>query len=506
MSVKRFSDDVFISSRLLLAAFSGALSYFAYPKPGLWPLIFVSLAGLLISVRGATLGKALLVGFVGGWTFFASQCWWLSQYLGPLPLVALATIEALIFGLGMTLYQWLHRNLSARWVLVLAFASIWTAREWLSTHFPYGGFPWSRLSMSQADSPLANWVFFGGLSLLSFVVALITATIVEYLPALLDSAKRPRSVLAITLVVAVSVGVPMAVSFQSSSDKFRVAAIQGNANAGLFAKTYPGEVLDIHLTVTRKMIADGKAEGVQLVVWPENASDLNPEYSTRAALELDSLVNRELKVPFTFGTITATESDIFNSSILWLPGQGFADQYDKKRPVPFAAFVPDRDFWYQLAPDLIGLISRGYTFGERDPIFEVDGKKFGVLICFEIAIDEITQDIVDSGAQAILSQTNNADFGRSDEAFQQLAIAKLRSIETGLPLVNASTVGPSAIFDAGDTLARSGAFEPAYLVADIGLSSVKTPAMTVGRYFDILNLLAVAAFVSIVLYRRGKAR
>jgi apolipoprotein N-acyltransferase len=240
------------------------------------------------------------------------------------------------------------------------------------------------------------------------------------------------------------------------------------------------------------------------VVWPENASDLNPEFSPRANLELNSLVNRELKTPFTFGTITATESDIFNSSILWLPNAGFADQYDKKRPVPFAEFVPDRDFWYQLAPDLIGLISRGYTFGERDPIFEVDGKKFGVLICFEIAIDEITQDIVDSGAQAILSQTNNADFGRSDEAFQQLAIAKLRSIETGLPLVNASTVGPSAIFDGGDTLARSGAFEPAYLVADIGLSNSKTPAMVIGRYFDLANLLLAASLVSIVIYRRRK--
>lgn len=504
--MKRFSDDVFISSRLLLAALSGGLSYFAYPKPGLWPLIFVSLAGLLISVRGATLGKAFLVGFVGGWTFFASQCWWLSQYLGPMPLVALATIEALIFGLGMAIYQWLHRNLSEKWVLILAFASIWTAREWLSTHFPYGGFPWSRLSMSQADSPLANWVFFGGLSLLSFVVALITATVVEYLPAVLDDAHRMRSIGAIAVVLLVSLAAPMSVSLQSSTDKFRVAAIQGNANAGLFAKTYPGEVLDNHLAVTRKMITDGKSDGVQLVVWPENASDLNPDYSTRAALELDSLVNRELKVPFTFGTITATESDIFNSSILWLPGRGIADQYDKKRPVPFAEFVPDRDFWYQLAPDLIGLISRGYTFGERDPIFVVDGKKFGVLICFEIAIDEITQDIVDSGAQAILSQTNNADFGRSDEAFQQLAIAKLRSIETGLPLVNASTVGPSAIFDAGDTLARSGAFEPAYLVADIGLSSAKTPGMIFGRYFDLFNLMVAATLCSIVIYRKRKAR
>lgn len=504
--MKRHTDDTFLSSRLILAAVSGASSYFAYPKPGLWPIIFFSVAGLMISVRGATLHRAMLVGFVGGWAFFASQCWWLSQYLGPLPLVALATIEALIFGLGMVAYQWLHRNLPSVTLKVLAFAIMWTAREWLSTHFPYGGFPWSRLSMSQSESPLANWVYFGGLSLLSFVVALLVAGFVELLPRLLSLEGRRRTIATLAGLIAVALIVPASVNLQSTESKFRVAAIQGNANAGLFAKTYPGEVLDNHLAVTRKMIADGKAQGVELVVWPENASDLNPDSNGKASRELSSLVNEELKTPFAFGTITATESDIFNSSVLWLPGQGFTDQYDKKRPVPFAEFVPDRDFWYQLAPDLIGLISRGYTFGERDPIFEVDGKKFGVLICFEIAIDEITQEIVDSGAQAILSQTNNADFGRSDEAFQQLAIAKLRSIETGLPLVNASTVGPSAIFDAGETLASSGAFEPAYLVADIGLSQAKTPAMTIGRYFDAVNLLLAAALASLVLYRRRKGQ
>ncbi|NDH65954.1 MAG: apolipoprotein N-acyltransferase, partial [Microbacteriaceae bacterium] len=142
------------------------------------------------------------------------------------------------------------------------------------------------------------------------------------------------------------------------------------------------------------------------------------------------------------------------------------------------------------------------AFGTRDNYFEVEGHRFGVLICFEIAVDEVAQEIVDSGAQAILSQSNNADFGRSDEAFQQLALARLRNIETGIPVINASTVGPSAIFDAGETLKVSGAFVPAYLVADVGLKKSDTPAMGIGRNFDLFNLVLLG-FIALGLAARA---
>lgn len=211
-----------------------------------------------------------------------------------------------------------------------------------------------------------------------------------------------------------------------------------------------------------------------------------------------------MRIPLAFGTITSSGDDIFNSSLLWMPGTGIVDQYDKKRPIPFAEYVPDRDFWNALAPELIGLIYRGYTFGTRDNYFEVDGHRFGVLICFEVAVDEVAQEIVDSGAEAILSQSNNADFGKSDEAFQQLALARLRNIETGLPVVNASTVGPSAIFDAGRTIQVSDAFVPAFLVGEIGLAKSNTPAMSFGRYFDVANFLlfGVICLVTVFSARR----
>ncbi|MSZ17148.1 MAG: apolipoprotein N-acyltransferase, partial [Actinobacteria bacterium] len=179
------------------------------------------------------------------------------------------------------------------------------------------------------------------------------------------------------------------------------------------------------------------------------------------------------------------------------------------RPVPFAEYVPDRDFWNLLAPDLIGLVSRDYAFGTRDGIFELDGKPLGVLICFEVAIDDIGRELVAGGAQIILSQTNNADFGRSDETFQQAALARLRAIETGRTVVNISTVGVSRIFlPNGQIISELPIFEPGIMVEKVPLRTSITPAMAVSPYFDItLNILALGLLIAAIvgkLGRRGK--
>jgi len=359
--------------------------------------------------------------------------------------------------------------------------------------------------MSQADSPLSGWVYFGGLSLLTFAIALMAALLVVYLPKLFKAATRMPALRILAGTLGLLFLVPALVpSSQGDGEKYRVAGIQGNANAGLFANNVRGSILGKHIKVTEDLLSK-KPDGVKLVVWPENASDINPLNDPAIANRLDRLVNQQLNVPLVFGTITSDNNDIYNSSLIWKPGEGITDQYDKKRPVPFAEYVPDRDFWYPLAPDLIGLITRGYTFGTRDPIFEVDSHRFGVLICFEIAVDEIAQSIVDSGAEAIISQTNNADFGYSDEAFQQIAIAKLRSIETGLPLINVSTTGPSGAFSgSGKELDMVAAFEPHSFVADLPLRKSDTPAMGLGRYFDIFNVFACAILVLILEWRKKR--
>ena len=54
-------------------------------------------------------------------------------------------------------------------------------------------------------------------------------------------------------------------------------------------------------------------------------------------------------------------------------------------------------------------------------------------------------DMVRQGAEVVFAQTNNADFGRTDESVQQLAIARIRAIELAQTVVNISTVGTSAV-------------------------------------------------------------
>ncbi|MFM2385076.1 MAG: hypothetical protein RL166_950, partial [Actinomycetota bacterium] len=327
---------------------------------------------------------------------------------------------------------------------------------------------------------LSFWVSIGGFGLLSFLIVAFSVFGFETF-----STQKPRRIrpLVVALVPLFAVPVTLSLMPATVTGTIRIAGIQGNANAGLFSQEAPGTIRDNHLDATSKLLAS--REEFDLVVWPENASDKNPDDDEETKAILTDLVDNKLKKPFIFGTITTNGDKMYNSSKLWFPARGEVDQYDKKRPVPFGEYVPDREFFYQLAPDLIGLIYRGYDFGTRDGIFEVESKKVGILICFEEAIDELARDLVSDGATVIVAQTNNADFGRSDESVQQLAIARLRAIETGRSIVNISTVGPSAIIDPhGKLLDTTEDYVEDYVIADVPESDSMTLTMSGGWMFD----------------------
>lgn len=505
--------------RILAAILGGLLSSLAYPREGLWPFMFVSLALLLLSVWRLRAWPALGIGFVGGLAFYLSQIEWLSLYLGPVPWIALSTLESLWFALGMAAiaHYWNHlvKHRQGPLMFGTAVATLWFAREWLSSNLPYGGFPWSRVGQAFADSPFANWVYFIGIGGLSWVIVFMVSVILfvaverDWIPVLSHKWPIPASVVGILLIV------PMVFqpSIAPTAGELKVAAVQGNANAGLFANPVRGSILQNHLDASNELTKLAAKDRPDVVVWPENASDVNPLANADARALITRLVDEGLGVPLIFGTITQRDTEIFNSSLLWLPGVGPTDFYDKKRPVPFAEYVPDYDFWHQLAPDLIELVGRhGYSPGSENGIFRVAGDRLGVLICFEIAVDDISRDLVKDGASIIISQTNNADFGHSDESFQQAAIAKLRAIETGRTVVNVSTVGLSQIYlPDGSVIDSVPTFEAATMLATVPLRQEVTPAMEFGQGIDLTvnaaaGWLMLSAFTRRLKYRLFSAK
>lgn len=490
----------------------GALGGLAYPNFNLWPAIFISFSMIFLSVRGVGFFRGFWLGLISGFFFYLSGIYWLSLYLGPEPLIALSLLESIFFGFGSAFIaliwsKFRFRTASQAILTALALATVETAREWVSSHLPYGGFPWMRISQALADSWLSRWVFLGGLPLLSFLGAFVSA-IIAVLVANRKWAKRQNITSMLGVLAAIAL-VPLFVNPPTSAENgyLKVAGIQGNAKAGLFANEEWGSILRNHLSQTQKLFKSEPRKSLDLVIWPENAADISPLDFPQAAAKIKNLVDSS-NTPLLFGTTRSSGENIYNSSVLWLPQKGISAIYDKRRPVPFAEYVPDRPFWNALAPSLIGLIQRGFSPGHRSGVFELNKKRLGVLICFEIAIDGIGNELVDSGAQVIISQTNNADFGHSAETYQQASLAKLQAIATGRAVVNISTVGVSALFLPDGTVTHQlPAFQAASLVASVPLRTSSTPAHLLGVYLElVINLSAMVVCLLALLRTRKTER
>ncbi len=472
---------------LLAAAIAGVSLALAFPDVGWWPLAVLSPGLMIWSLIGRRFWSALLVGFVGGSAFFGVLIFWLTVYLGPIPWLALAVMEAIFFALGCVLIALAWRFVPRIWpgffgrmfALPAVLAGLWTLREAAFSVWPYGGFSWGRVAFSLSDSPFAPLVAWVGVSGLSFLVVLLSAMILQAIREL-SFRWAPRAVAA-AAVATVLLAFPAWPSQTSGS--IRVAAAQGDSNSGLLAHITPGDALNEHLQASIPIIG----QNPDVVVWPENAADIDPQDNAYAAQELD-YITAATKAPLVTGTITTdSKGREFNSVLLWENGKGTVDQYDKIHPVPFAEYVPDRSFWRPLAPALIDMVPRGYSIGTRNNVFTIKNTVAGIAICFDIVDDALIQKMIDGGAQYILAPTNNADFGHSDESQQQVAIAKLRGIETSRSVVNDSTVGVSAMFAPdGTKLTGLKPFTRGSMIATIPLSNTVTPAMVASRQLEWL--------------------
>jgi apolipoprotein N-acyltransferase len=263
----------------------------------------------------------------------------------------------------------------------------------------------------------------------------------------------------------------------TASGDLRVASVQGDGPAGYFDERAPGDVLRAQLDATEPILDE---PGIDVLLWPEGGSDIDPIRSDEVAAIFDDLSER-LDAPLVLNTVTTTGDEFFNTSLLWRAGEGAVDSYDKRHPVPFGEYIPDRAFWEPFAPDLIGLIQRGYTPGTNPPVFDLGETVTGLAICFDVIYDDVIWEGARDGAELYMFQTNNADFRGTDENEQQLAIARLRAIETGRSVVNISTVGTSQVIDpAGRTIDALPAYEPGAMVTDVALRTGLTPSVVLG--------------------------
>src|SRR5213076_665761 len=136
--------------------------------------------------------------------------------------------------------------------------------------------------------------------------------------------------------------------------------------------------------------------------------------------------------------------------------------------------------------------------------------RLGDVICYEVGFDGLVSSEIRAGANLLAVQTNDATFevdGQLGESLQQLAMARIRAVESDRAVVVSSTTGVSAIIAPdGRLLAHSGTWQRAVLEARVPLVSQRTLADRIGVWpqtaIVALTLLAFAWAVVAAFRRR----
>jgi apolipoprotein N-acyltransferase len=506
----RFALPVSLVGGLLLAA--------AFPPYGLWPLAFVSPALLVVALSGRSLRGAFTVGLVFGLAFFFPLVAWVVN-LAWFAWVALAIASALIFAV-FAIAQRLLLNL--RW-WPLAVAGWWVAAEAFRDRWPWGGFPWGRLAMSQAGVPTQGWAAIAGPPALTFVVALVGATLGWLLLTALAGGRgapgRSRLLMpALALAGSAALALlPAALTLDpvSASGKTAVvAAIQGDVpRARSLAAELDNVELEItsnHATATGKLaarVAAGQAAKPDLVIWPENSTDIDPMLYPPVYDEIASAA-AAIGRPILVGAVLQNPQR--NAGVLWLPDQGPTTIYVKRRLVPFGEYVPFRSLISKIT-SLTQLQPTDFVPGHQTVVFNVGQIKLGDVICYEVGFDDLVRSEVAAGANLLSVQSNDATFEREGpttaESGQQLAMARIRAVEFDRTVVVASTTGYSAIVAPdGRLISRSGMWTQAELEARVPLLTYTTLAERLGAWPEWAIVAATALALGLAIGQANAAR
>ena len=483
------------------------------PPWGLWPLGPIGL-GLWLRWcnRGVERRRDRLEVAGAFWLgAYLLALFWMTELAVPGWLAAVP-VETLIMALPFSFLpadgRWRAVDVPA--ALVLGEAVRWSV--------PFGGVPMSNLALGQVGGPwLGTAVFAGPLGVI--VLIGVGAVIVERLCA--------REWCAISWPAVAVIVVPIAaLAWPATTVDATVTAavVQAGGELGTNVDTPQRSVRLRHLdTVADWMdgaggtsgdmgtqpgrdgdVDAGEAVTVDLMVWSEssNSSDQPLEGSPQLA-ELSELARRLDAVLLANFYERADDRRFRNATVAIDPETGLADRYDKAHLVPFGEYVPMRSLVEPFAD--LSLISREAIAGEGPGVLSTSLGDLAVVTSYEVYFSDLVRDGVRAGGRIVANPTLASSYSTSVVPSQSLASARLRAVESGRWVLQASTTGYSAIISPdGEVTRRSELRESVVLSGDVELRSGSTPATALGSWR--LGVLAAGIVVGQMLYPLMKRR
>lgn len=523
----------------------------AFPQVAWWPLIWIALVPWFFSLRRcSTLPEALtqgfwlnfLLGFAGAfWVAYAAPRYLhLPAWTGLLFLLVHAAVHQLQLVIFAGVYWGVAKaKPPGRFSELVTWALLYTGFDWVTPKL-FG----DTLGMALHESPvLVQLAAIGGSSLLTFAVIIVNLGVYATLWEALGHGEKRRTtfarvsrpvawtalISAVLLILGAEQGARTRRALQVHDRTLRVGIVQGSVDEELKRKWALGDPLAarqslaIYVEGTQELLSSPRRPA--LVVWPETAYPgvfRKPE--SDAQLVLNAAFDRFMAdkgIALAFGAYDRDDQQdhrvLQNGLFLVTP---FADQrrdqlspmqvYHKAVLFPFGEYVPvlGEDTVRRWLPH-----AARFAPGQGPRVLSIelgDGKQpvsMGPLICYEDVFSGPAVELARQGAQILVNISNDSWFGDYGLARMHLMMAKLRSVETGLPQVRATNSGYSGfILPDGEVRSRLDFGVEGSRAADVPLvDSPPTLRVRLGDWFGPLGLaLGVLSLVVARLPRRKR--
>ncbi len=517
-SLARIGDFVrsLIGWRARLFAFAaGAVSALGFAPFGIFPLLLLGYAALVVLIDGAharpkpVRNTAWIV-----WAFAFGQFLIGLHWVGYAFLVDASAHEwqipfvALLFPGGMALvFTTPPLALAAKFwrpdaSRIFVFTIAYTIAEWIRGH-ALTGFPWNLAAYGWGASlaVMQSAALIGAYGL-TLATVLFGASLAELFGSQFTW-KLPAAMTAIFITMfaagelrlsTVKSGTVAGVRLRivqpniAQSDKYRPALVEENWNRLLSLSNTPAKQRPTH------------------IIWPEAAP---PFILTRSAYALDqiaALTGRD-RVLMT-GALRALRHgdhlDYYNSFYVFGHGGEMLNVYDKFHLVPFGEYLPLENLLKKIGLTKVVGIEGSFATGDGPHTLDIPGApRAGPLICYEILFPG---DVVGATRPSwFVNVTDDSWFGPWAGPMQHLLVARMRAIEEGIPVVRAANTGISVVVDPlGRVRTSLGLNRAGALDADLPSSIEETPYAHDGWYSFFL--LLIGCIVAATLARTGRIK
>lgn len=456
---------------------AGLVAGTSVPPFFILPALFVALPIWIWALDGAEtvkgwgrlFGPAFRIGFCFGLGYFIVAFHWLGAAffvdggimlaVMPVAILFLSALIALFWGFASAAA---HLVWSGSALRVLALATTLSIAEFARGHI-LTGFPFDLVGYAlTANDQMMQAASLIGVYGLTFVALLIAMT-----PALIWPAEdraltqRLAPFFGALLLIAAQVGYGqnrLQNTVVPARDDAQLRLIQPNIDQALKWQADGREfTVDrlISLSETQLDPTDNGLADVSILVWPEAALPFflseYPEALARFArmlppntLLLTGAPRRDTLARADYNALMAINTD----------GEVIA-AYDKQHLVPAGEFLPFRQLFASIGLTQFVPGLTGWTHGTTPRLMTPEGSPpFLALICYEaIFSGDLGPDIND--AEYIVNVTNDGWFAGSVGPEQHFHHARLRAVESGLPMVRVANTGITALIDPlGQVLGR----------------------------------------------------